>query len=72
MQAYKSMLKRSNQSLRQHLNDSQVAIHVTETTEVVMDDIPPPRAPKSKRRHRKPQEEPAQNMVDGATEDNKP
>ncbi|OSD06748.1 hypothetical protein PYCCODRAFT_1442304 [Trametes coccinea BRFM310] len=75
MQAYKSMLKRSNQSLRQHLNDSQVAIHVTETTEVVMDEIPLPRAPKSKRRQRKPQEEPAQSQEpegDGTEDQSKP
>ncbi|KAI0663639.1 hypothetical protein C8Q70DRAFT_906798 [Cubamyces menziesii] len=50
IQVYKSMLKRSNQSLRQHLNDSQVQIHVTEETTVIMDDIPPAR---TKRKHRK-------------------
>ncbi|KAI0329683.1 hypothetical protein GY45DRAFT_1304273 [Cubamyces sp. BRFM 1775] len=50
IQVYKSMLKRSNQSLRQHLNDSQVQIHVTEETTIIMDDIPPVR---TKRKHRK-------------------
>ncbi|KAL1942121.1 hypothetical protein VTO73DRAFT_6651 [Trametes versicolor] len=55
VQAYKSMLKRSDQSLRQHLNESQVEIQVVQETRIVRDDVPPPRAPKVRRwqiRHR--------------------
>ncbi|KAI0645571.1 hypothetical protein C8Q79DRAFT_910990 [Trametes meyenii] len=37
---YSSMLKRSNHSLRHHLNDSQVEIHVTEETQILLDDTP--------------------------------
>ncbi|KAI0355597.1 hypothetical protein OH77DRAFT_299231 [Trametes cingulata] len=63
LRAYASMLKRSNQSLRQHLNDSQVQIQVTEETEVLLDEIPPPRPPKSKRRHRAPRDVESSHIV---------
>ncbi|KAI0675172.1 hypothetical protein C8Q78DRAFT_966025 [Trametes maxima] len=39
---YSSMLKRSNHSLRHHLNDSQVEIHVTQKTQILLNDTPQP------------------------------
>ncbi|KAI8972243.1 hypothetical protein BD414DRAFT_469696 [Trametes punicea] len=53
IQAYRSMLKRSHQSLQQHVKDDSQLIQVTEETEIVLDEIPPPRPPKSKRRQRR-------------------
>ncbi|KAI0769750.1 hypothetical protein BD413DRAFT_613768 [Trametes elegans] len=50
---YTSMLKRSNPSLHQHLNNSQVQIQVTEETEVLLDELPAPCPKKSKWKHRK-------------------
>ncbi|KAH9847168.1 hypothetical protein C2E23DRAFT_890231 [Lenzites betulinus] len=47
--AYSSMSRRSDQSLRQHLNDSQMQIHVSQQTDVVVDDIPVPHSRRLRR-----------------------
>ncbi|KAI0820021.1 hypothetical protein BC628DRAFT_1331572 [Trametes gibbosa] len=60
--AYTSTIRRSEQSLRHHLNDSQVQIHVTQETEIVVDDIPTP----SMRRLRSWWRRNSENRISGA------